>query len=149
MLSKKILILEDNLKIVAKIIELLDKLESEKDYIFEVVVLSSSKLAKDFLLKNKDNNFSKTNFDVVILDRDCNLYGSFHELLDKKLFNNNRVISISTVDEYNNRARKKGVKKIVKKDLKDLDKFAENLTKEIEKMLAPSWLKRFSLKFKT
>lgn len=149
MLSKKILILEDNLKIVAKIIELLDKLESEKDYIFEVVVLSSSKLAKDFLLKNKDNNFSKTNFDVVILDRDCNLYGSFHELLDKKLFNNNRVISISTVDEYNNRARKKGVKKAVKKDLKDLDKFAENLTKEIEKMLAPSWLKRFSLKFKT
>lgn len=149
MLSKKILILEDNLKVVAKIIELLDKLETEKDYIFEVVVLSSSKLAKDFLLKNKDDNFSKTNFDIVILDRDCNLYGSFHELLDKKLFDNNRVISISTVDEYSNQARKKGVKKAVKKDLKDLDKFAKNLTKEIEKMLTPSWLKRFSLKFKT
>ncbi|GAB4218684.1 MAG: hypothetical protein Fur009_0780 [Candidatus Microgenomates bacterium] len=149
MLAKKILVLEDNLKVVAKIIELLDKLESEKDYIFEVVVLSSSKLAKDFLLKNKNNNFSKINFDVVILDRDCNLYGSFHELLDKKLFDNNRVISISTVDEYNNQARKKGVKKIVKKDLKDLDKFAEKLTKEIEKILTPSWLKRFSLPFKT
>ena len=137
-LSKTILILEDNLKVLSRILDGLFGLEQNQPYDFSVIVLTTYKQVEDYV-----NTNPKAQFDIILLDRDCKLNNSFH-ILDIKRFGADKVISISSVSEYNKQAKQKGVKRIILKDLKDIDEFAKKVVKEIEIMITPSRLLNFS-----
>lgn len=135
-LSKKILILEDDLKTLSKILEKLSRLEQDQPYDFCLVVLTDYIQVQDYV-----NNNPKAEFDIILLDRDCKLAGSFH-VLDIERFGVNKIISISSVPDYNEQVKKKGVKRIVLKDYRYLDKFADQVVKEIEDMITENRLKK-------
>lgn len=141
-LSKKILILEDDLLTVSKILNKLVKLEQDQEYDFCLVVLSDYIQVQDYI-----NSNSKAEFDIILLDRDCKLGGSFH-VLDIERFGADKIIAISSVPEYNEQVRKKGVKRIVLKDYRTLDDFADKVVKEIEDMITSNRLKKLFKKLK-
>jgi hypothetical protein len=128
-LTKTILILEDNLKVVSKILNYLYELEQDQPYDFSVIVLTTYQQVEDYI-----NSNPKANFDIILLDGDCKLNQSFH-ILDLERFGANKVVAISSVSEYNELAKKRGVKKIIEKDLADIDGFAQKVVKEIEKII--------------
>lgn len=128
-LSKNILILEDNLKVLSKLLEKLYVLEYDQPFDFALMILTTHKQVEEYININP-----KANFDIVIIDRDCKLDGSFH-VLDIERFSKDNIISISTVEEYNEELVKKGVKRVVLKDLVDLDTFSENVVKEVEQII--------------
>ncbi len=136
-LSKTILILEDNLKVLSRILNRLFELEQDQPYDFSVIVLTNHQQVEDYV-----NTNPKASFDIILLDRDCKLNNSFH-VLDIERFGVDKVIAISSVPEYNQEAKQRGVKRIVLKDLQYIDEFAKKVVKEVEKMLTPSRL--FSL----
>ena len=128
-LNKTILILEDELTVISKIVEKLAVLEGNQPYSLSIIVLTNY-IQVEELINTKPN----IDIDIVLLDRDCKIGGSFHileiERLDPKKF-----ISISSVPEYNEQARKRGVKKIILKNYSGLDQFADDVAKEVELML--------------
>lgn len=128
-LSKTILILEDHLLTVSKLLEKLSILEQDQPYDLSTIVLTNHQQVQDLVNSKKD-----LYFDIVLLDRDCKLGRSFH-VFDIERFGPDKVISISSVPEYNKEAKKRGVKKAILKDFKNLDKFIDNVVKEIEKRL--------------
>ena len=109
-LSKSILILEDHLLTVSKLLEKLSVLEQDQPYDLSTIVLTNYQQVQD-LVNSKKN----LNFDIVLLDRDCKLGRSFH-VFDIERFGPEKVISISSVPEYNKDAKKRGVKKAILKD---------------------------------
>ncbi|MBM2820474.1 MAG: hypothetical protein HW405_234 [Candidatus Berkelbacteria bacterium] len=128
----RILILEDDLKTLAVIMDELFKLEESlvgKRIDFAVTVFSEYNQVQDYL-----NQIQEPNFDIILLDRDCKLGGSFHVINIKK-FGADKFIAISTQPEYNETAIKMGVKRIVRKDYKRLEEFATNLSEEIKNMI--------------
>ena len=133
----RILILEDDLETLSLLLKKLHLLEeklaeSEKPKDFSVVTLSEYTQVEEFI--NKSSNI---NFDIILLDRDCKAGGSFH-VLDIERFGADKVISISSVPEYNEGARKRSVKNIIWKDYRNLDDFAEKVIKEIEEFISQS-----------
>lgn len=128
-ITKTILILEDDLKTLSKILNRLAKLEEDQPFYFSLVVLTDYIQVEDYV-----NNNPKAEFDIILLDRDCKLAGSFH-VLDLERFGADKVIAISSVPEYNVDAQKRGVKKVVYKDYQYLDKFAEEVVKTIGEMV--------------
>lgn len=128
-ITKTILILEDNLKTLSKILEKLAVLEEDQPFDFSLIILTDSKQVEDYI-----NSNPRAKFDIILLDRDCKLARSFH-ILEIEKFGVEKVISISSVPGYNEDAKKRGVKKVVLKDYLYLDKFAEEVVKEIEKMI--------------
>jgi hypothetical protein len=142
-LSKRILILEDNLKTLSKLLERLSILEEDQPYDFCLVILTDHTQVQDYI-----NNNPKADFDIILLDRDCKLAGSFH-VLDLERFGAEKVISISSVPKYNLEAKQRGVKKIILKDFSSLDKFTDEVVKEIESRITPSNLKKLSKMFST
>lgn len=128
-LSKTILILEDNLPTLAKLIKRLSILEQDQPYELSLIVMTNCQQVQDYI-----NNNEKAEFDIIVLDRDCKLSRSFH-VLDIERFGPEKVISISSVPKYNKEAKKRGVKKVILKDFKYLDKFVDDVVKEIEKRL--------------
>ncbi|MFC1727154.1 hypothetical protein ACFL0Y_01400 [Patescibacteria group bacterium] len=128
-LSKTILILEDDLRVLSKLLEKLSILEQDQPYDLSVISLTNYKQVQNFI-----NSNPKAQFDIVLLDRDCKIGGSFH-VFDIEQFGADKIISISSVPEYNKEARKRGVKRIILKDFKYLDKFVDQVIKEIERML--------------
>ncbi|PIQ73689.1 hypothetical protein COV58_01125 [Candidatus Roizmanbacteria bacterium CG11_big_fil_rev_8_21_14_0_20_36_8] len=136
-LNKTILILEDNLKVVSKILDGLSTLEQDQPYEFSIIVLTTHLQVEDYV-----NSNPKAQFDIILLDRDCKLNESFH-ILDIERFGADKVISISSIEEYNNEAKGRGVKRVVLKDLQHIDEFAEKVVKEVEKMITPSRLLHF------
>lgn len=117
---KSILILEDDLETLSVIFRVL----SESKIDFAPIVLSTYEQVEKFV------NPSDMNFDLILLDRDCALGGSFHAL-DIKKFGPDKIIGISSVPKYNLDLLKLGVKTIVTKDYKNLELFASNLMKQI------------------
>lgn len=138
-LSKTILILEDHLLTISKLLEKLSFLEQDQPYELSTIVLTNHQQVQD-LVNSKKN----LHFDIVLLDRDCKLGRSFH-VFDIERFGSEKVIAISSVPEYNKDAKKRGVKKIILKDFKYLDKFTDDVVKEIRKRLRKTSL-RASLK---
>lgn len=128
-LLKRILILEDNLLVLSKLLANLEILEQDQPYSLTLVILTDSKQVEDYI-----NNNPKANFDIIILDRDCKLNESFHNLNFER-FGAEKVISISSVPEFNEDAKKRGVTKSVLKDIRDYDKFAKDVINIIKKML--------------
>jgi hypothetical protein len=96
----RILILEDDLETLSRILEKLNQLEKahskeETRIEFSPVVIAESPLV-DTLINNNEN----LDFDIILLDRDCKLCGSFHTLNIER-FGVGKVIAISSVPNYN------------------------------------------------
>ena len=127
----RILILEDDLETLSILLKKLSILEKQ-DYAFRfsVIVLSEYTQVEEYVNNKKDNDF-----DIILLDRDCKVFGSFH-ILDFNKFNIDKIISISAVPEYNEDARQKGVTKIVFKDHENLDEFSDKVLEEIKIILS-------------
>src|SRR3989344_6492279 len=109
-LKKQILILEDDLNVLSKLLSKLDDLEEREPYSFHHVILADYTQVEDYI-----NNNPKAEFDIILLDRDCKLGGSFHTL-DIERFGADKVISMSSVPEAHADAKKRGVKRSVLKD---------------------------------
>ena len=129
----RILILEDDLKTLSVIMDGLFRLEEslvDRQIDFAVTVFSEYTQVQGYL-----NQIQEPNFDIILLDRDCKLGGSF-QVINIKKFGAEKFIAISTQPEYNETAVKMGVKRIVRKDYKRLSEFASNLADEIRTMLS-------------
>jgi hypothetical protein len=105
----KILILEDDLETVEKILATLRNIEVEGRVIFGATVIPDYIQVEELINKNPH-----VKYDILLLDRDCFLGGSFHNI-NLKNFDIGKVVSISSVSGYNDKARKLGVKRIVSK----------------------------------
>jgi len=127
MKTVRVLVLEDDLETLSVIMNVLKDLEnkllkSDEGRDVAVTVFSEYTQVEDYL-----NNMKESNFDTVLLDRDCKLGGSFHTLdLDK--FRKDRIIGISSVPGYNNNLRMKGIESIVEKDYQNLESFSKELS---------------------
>jgi len=131
MKNLKVLILEDDLKTLSVIMNGLFDLEEKlfDDHINIAVTVFSEYLS----VENYLNKIDKPNFDIILLDRDCKLGGSFHAINVKK-FGADKFISISTQPEYNETANRMGIKRSVRKDYKHLDVFCDDLIQQIEQI---------------
>ena len=128
----KILILVDDIKtlsmIMAKLSILEDKIESQKQ---DIAVTTFSEY---YHVERYVNNCSPDDFDIILLDRDCKMGGSFHALNFEK-FGVDKIISISTIPEYNDQAKQHGVHRVVWKDHNNLEDFAEKLITQINQLI--------------
>ncbi len=126
----KILILEDDFEAVSKIMAELFLLEGHfAPYDFDITVLSTYESVEKLI-----NPQDKEAYDVILLDRDCKLCGSFH-ILDIEKFGPEKIISISSTPNWNNKAMTRGVTRVVPKSFSDLDGFAKRLSREIKYLL--------------
>lgn len=130
MKTVRILILEDDLETLSLLLRKLHLLEekftnsaSPKD--FSLITLSEYTQVEELI--NKSNNLV---FDVILLDRDCKAGGSFH-VLDIERFGADKVISISSIPDYNKEAKARGITRVVWKDYGNLDKFTDQVAGEI------------------
>lgn len=128
-LHKTILILEDDLRTLSKMLEQLAVVEEEQMYDFSMVVLTNYLQVDEYI-----NNNPKAVFDIILLDRDCKLGGSFHVLNIERL-GPEKVIAISSVPKYNEEAKNRGVARVVSKDYRNLDAFSAKVAKEVADML--------------
>ena len=125
MKTVKILILEEDLETNQKILNILREIEDEKKVIFGATILPDYIQTEEFINKNP-----QVKFDILLLDRDCFLGGSFHTVnLDN--FDKDKVISISSVPDYNRQVEEKGVKSTVWKDFQNLGEFTAKLKEKI------------------
>lgn len=129
LLVKRILILEDNLLVLSKLLEKLSNLEGDQPYDLSLTILTDHLQVKNFI-----NDNPRAEFDIILMDRDDKLNNSFH-VLDIERLGVEKVIGISSVTEYNEQLKKRGVKKVVEKDLSNIDKFAESVAYEVMEML--------------
>ncbi len=137
MQTYKILILEDDFEAVSKIMAELYNLEGYFAPIdFDVTVLSTYESVEK--LVNPQNADA---YDVILLDRDCKLAGSFH-ILDMEKFGVHKIISISSTPTWNEEAKARGVARIVPKSFSDLDGFAKDIMVEIKSILEEKTIKK-------
>jgi len=125
MKSVRLLVLEDDLETNENILRLLKEIENKKEVCFSVSILSDYLEVEEYVNKNP-----QIRFDVLLLDRDCFLGGSFH-VVNLDYFDKDKVVSISSVPEYNKDAKKLGVRRSVWKDYKDMKSFREKLRKQL------------------
>ncbi len=131
MKTTRVLILEDDLKTLSVIMDGLFELEESSigKTDFAITVFSEFTQAKDYL-----NKLEKSDFDIVLLDRDCKLCGSFH-VLDFDKLGKDKIISISSTPQWNEEAKEAGIQRIVPKDYSDLEDFGIRLIEEIRREL--------------
>ncbi|MBI5358810.1 hypothetical protein HZB69_04265 [Candidatus Amesbacteria bacterium] len=128
-LNKTILILEDDLLTLSMILDRLSKIEQDQPYDFSVITLTNYVQVEQFINKNP-----AIHVDMILLDRDCKLGGSFH-VADIERLGTDKVIAISSVPEYNKQAQARGVSRVVLKDYRNLDAFADRLAEEVEDLI--------------
>ena len=131
-LSKTILILEDNLQVLSKLLDKLFVLEQDQPYDFALMVLTTYQQVEEYV-----NSNPKAAWDIIILDRDWKLNNAFH-VFDIERFGPEKVIAIASVPDYNQEAKHRGVKRVVLKDFKALDAFVDKVVREVERMVAPT-----------
>ena len=112
------LILEDDYTTLMAILKAFEK--DCLSYHMRILIVTDSLQVEEII------NKSDQDFDLILLDRDCNIGGTFH-ILDFDKFDVNKMISISSVPEFNELAEEKGVTRTILKDYRYLDKFAEEL----------------------
>lgn len=130
----RILILEDDLQTLSKLLGGLHRLEerlvnAKNPKEIAVTVLSEYTQVEEYI-----NASQNPQFDIVLLDRDCKAGGSFHALNLAKI-GVSKVISISSIPQYNEEARKLGITSVVHKDYGRLEYFTERLCRYIEEMI--------------
>jgi hypothetical protein len=129
----RILILEDDLATLAILLDKLNRLEDEftdKNVDIAITILAEYTQVEEYI--NQDSR--KTTFDIILLDRDCKACGSFH-VLDLEKIDKDKIISISSIPEYNQQAKEKGISKIVHKDLNNLETLSKKVTENIKRLL--------------
>lgn len=131
-LHKTILILEDNLLVLSKLLDRLYVLEQDQPYDFSLMVLTNYRQVEEYV-----NHNPKATFDIILLDRDCKLDNSFH-VLNIERFGAKKVIAISSVPAYNQEVQRRGVQRLILKDFKALDEFVQNVVSEVATMLKDS-----------
>lgn len=129
MKTTRILILEDDLETLSILLRKLHELEDETASVISVVILSEYTQVEKYV-----NNDEKPDFDIVLLDRDCKAGGSFHTLEIEK-FGPDKMISISSMPDYNKQAQDRGIKRIVWKDYQNLEDFSEKVIAQVKELL--------------
>jgi hypothetical protein len=124
-----VLVLEDDLEALENILRVLKEVSLEIQQLIGVTVLPDYVQTEKFINAHPENKY-----DILLLDRDCYLGGSFHTV-DLTNFDIGKVISISSIPEWNKEAKKKGIKTVVFKDFEDLPYFAKTLKREIIRIL--------------
>ena len=125
----RILILEDDIRALSFLTNRISLLEEKsKGFDIALTVLSEYTQVEEYI------NKTQMDFDIILLDRDCKACGSFH-CLDFEKFGVDKIISISTMPEYNEEAQKRGVQRIIHKDHDHIENFADKVIKEIEKII--------------
>lgn len=119
------LILEDDIDTLQTIYSILLEVEREKGTEFVTTQYSTYEDVETIV-----NTHQEDTFDLILLDRDCKVGGSFHAL-DIEKFGPERIISISSVPEWNRQARLRGIERVVQKDLLNLHVFADELKQEL------------------
>lgn len=130
----RILILEDDIETLSILLNKLSLLEKELEKSqsprdFSVVTLSEYTQVEEYINKNEEFKF-----DAVLLDRDCKLGGSFH-VLNLEAIGADKIISISSIPQYNEDAAKRGVKRVVWKDYQNLADFSDKVIDELRELL--------------
>jgi hypothetical protein len=128
--SKTILILEDNLKVLSKLLDKLYTLEGDQSNELSVIVLTNGQQVQDYI-----NSNPKAEFDIALLDFDDKLGKSFHAL-EIERFGADKVIGISSVPKWNDEAKKRGVKRIILKDYAKMNEFVDKVVVEIREMIS-------------
>lgn len=129
MKTYRVLILEDDLLTLSKLMEGLQRLEDSKGIEIAVTVLSEYTQVEEYA-----NKAAQITWDIVLLDRDCKAGGSFHAL-DITKIGKEKVIGISSMPDYNEQIRQLGVTRIVHKDYRQLDTFVNGVIQQIEQLL--------------
>lgn len=119
--STNILILEDDIKTLQHIFTILKQIENKKSTLIAATALSDYIKVEEYINKNPH-----IKFDVLLLDRDCYLGGSFHNV-NLNNFDLDKVISIFSVPGYNKKAEEMGIKRTLWKDYENLDDFSIKL----------------------
>jgi len=118
----RILILEDDLEAASKILGVLYRVEPHlAPYDFDITLLSTYQSVEILINEHRENDF-----DIILLDRDCKMNGSFH-VLDMERFGLEKIISISSKPEWNQQAQARGVSHVVPKSFSGLDGFAQEI----------------------
>lgn len=125
----RVLLLEDDLKALGKLMGGLQRLEDTKRVEIAVTVLSEYTQVEEYA-----NKTESMTWDIVLLDRDCKAGGSFHTL-DMAKIGKQKVIGISSMPDYNEQIRQLGVTRIVHKDYRQLDIFVNGVMQQIEELL--------------
>jgi len=86
--NSRILVLEDDLETVENIFSVLRRIEDNKEVSFAAAVLTDYIQVDEFI-----NKSPQIKFDILLLDRDCFLGGSFHDV-NFNYFDKDKVISI-------------------------------------------------------
>ena len=135
-LTVRILLLEDDIKAIAALTQKFSEFEQEMiehGLDLSLVVLSEYSMVEQYI--NPDN---KHEYDVVLLDRDCKIGGSFHAL-DFSKFDLDKIVSISAMPHWNEEAKEKGIKRVVLKDIENIYWFAEKVMKEVGQIIGIVW----------
>lgn len=125
---KHILILEDTSYVIEGLIREIRDLESELYEKFEISVYSTSREVKQIV-----NQQPADSYDVIILDRNAS-DGSFHEL-DIAKFGPRKIISISSIDRFNENMKIQGVKHTVLKSHDQLERFFSQVREAIREIM--------------
>ena len=128
----RLLILEDDLETVSILLKKLCILENELEEgenpkTFSTVVLSEYSMVEEYI--NRGTHM----FDIVLLDRDDKVGGSFHAL-DFSKIDQGKIISISSIPDYNEKARQSGAAVAIWKDYDNLEEFADRVVGEVKKI---------------
>ena len=129
-----ILVLEDNLAVLSALMAELALLEQKLNHgpqPFRTIAVTVYSTYTD--VERIVNSQAANRYDVILLDRDCKLGGSFHAL-DIEKFGADKVIAISMVPEFNQEAAARGVTRVVDKDYLDLPGFARQVGQLILEM---------------
>lgn len=128
-----VLILEDDLEVLSvilgKLYQLNERIVATKEGRLLVTVYSTFEDVEELV-----NHQDKHKYDVILLDRDCGLGGSFHALNIEK-FGGDKIIAMSMVPPYNDEAQDRGVNHRHDKNFSDLDSFADQLLESLELIL--------------
>lgn len=129
MKTVNLLILEDDTETLCRLLDCVNVLEKELKIDIATTVMGTYLEVEEYLNRN-----SKIEYQVVLLDRDDKLGGSFHAL-DLNKYPVDRIIGISSTPPYNEQLREKGVNRIVHKDYQNLDKFIKEVMKNIIELI--------------
>lgn len=119
-----ILILEDNLTVLAVIFQTLDKLPFK----FTPVAISTQRQVEEMV------NATHQKFDIVILDHNAPSSGTFH-ILNMKSVDPQRIIATSSVSAHNSKLTVFGVTRHITKDYSDLEQFSRVLAVHLTDLL--------------
>lgn len=126
---KKVLILEDNPRILSILLDKIAQIEEESGFKIAVFVVSQGEKVSLF-----QENLEKDEFDAILLDRYSRDEMDFHRAVMGKI-NPKKTISISSMPQANQEAKEVGVDYIVEKNYLEIKIFGEKVKEKMKKIL--------------